>query len=83
MDLTQILTAIAGFLAAGAITMLFRNQATLFRGQAANSAAVAAVRETLPKEYVQKADYKDDIKELKEGMRELLSELRNKVDRHE
>jgi hypothetical protein len=32
---------------------------------------------------VQKADYKDDIKELKEGMRELLSELRNKVDRHE
>jgi hypothetical protein len=41
------------------------------------------VRETLPKEYVQKADYKDDIKELKEGMRELLSELRNKVDRHE
>jgi hypothetical protein len=78
-----IIEAIAGFLAAGAITMLFRNQASLFRGQAKLSGDIGAVRESLPLNYVQKVDYKDDIKEVKESLREVLLELRNKKDKHD
>lgn len=42
---------------------------------------VAAMRETLLKDYVQKGDYKDDIKEVKDILRQIFDRLESKQDK--
>jgi RPA family protein len=43
--------------------------------------ALAALKDELPKEYVQKLDYKDDIREVKEILRQIFDKLDNKQDK--
>jgi uncharacterized UPF0160 family protein len=42
---------------------------------------LAKLREELPKEYVTKDDYRQDIKELKEMLNKLFDRLNNKADK--
>jgi uncharacterized membrane protein affecting hemolysin expression len=42
---------------------------------------VASLKDQLPKEYVQKLDYKDDIREVKELLRQLFDKLDAKQDK--
>jgi len=42
---------------------------------------LAKLREDLPKEYVAKDDYKDDIRELKEMINKIFDKLDNKSDK--
>jgi hypothetical protein len=44
-------------------------------------ADLAKLREELPKEYVARDDYRQDIKELKEMLNKLFDRLDNKVDK--
>lgn len=39
------------------------------------------LRDTLPHDYVQKADYREDIKEVKEILRQIFDKLDNKQDK--
>lgn len=75
-SLFTIIVGIAGFLGAGAITMLFQRQA-------ATQQDIAQLRESLPKEYVAKADFKSELVDIKVDIKEILRELRNKADRDE
>jgi hypothetical protein len=42
---------------------------------------LAKLREELPKHYVAKEDYRDDIKELKEMLSKIFDKLENKADK--
>jgi len=42
---------------------------------------LAKLREDLPKEYIAKDDYKDDIRELKEMINKIFDKLDNKSDK--
>ena len=42
---------------------------------------LAKLREDLPKEYIAKNDYKDDIRELKEMINKIFDKLDNKSDK--
>lgn len=42
---------------------------------------IGALKDELPKEYVQKSDYKDDIREVKELLRQLFDKLDAKQDK--
>jgi hypothetical protein len=44
-------------------------------------ADLAALREDLPKEYVAKDDYKEDIKEIKAMLEKIFEKLENKADK--
>ena len=44
-------------------------------------ADLAKLREDLPKEYVAKNDYKDDIRELKDMISKIFDKLDNKTDK--
>lgn len=44
-------------------------------------ADLAALREDLPKEYVAKYDYKEDIKEIKAMLEKIFEKLENKADK--
>jgi hypothetical protein len=44
-------------------------------------ADLAALREDLPKEYVAKDDYREDIKEIKLLLAKIFEKLENKVDK--
>jgi soluble cytochrome b562 len=43
--------------------------------------AMATMKENMPEKYVQKDDYKNDIKELKDMLRQLFDKLDNKADK--
>jgi hypothetical protein len=43
--------------------------------------AMATMKENLPEKYVQKDDYKTDVKELKDMLRQLFDKLDNKADK--
>lgn len=45
-------------------------------------ADLAALRENLPKDYVAKDDYRQDVKELKDMLRQLFDRLDLKADKH-
>jgi hypothetical protein len=44
-------------------------------------ADLAALREELPKEYVSKNDYRDDLRDVKEMLGKIFDRLDNKVDK--
>jgi hypothetical protein len=75
VDLQQIISAIAGFLAAGAITMLFKRVAKLEDKHAEAQLAAAQT-------FVTKTDYRQDIDELKKDVKELLRAVAG-VARHD
>lgn len=43
--------------------------------------AMVTMKENMPEKYVQKDDYKNDIKELKDMLRQLFDKLDNKADK--
>ena len=45
-------------------------------------ADLAKLREELPKDYVARDDYRDDIREIKMLLQKLFEKLEGKVDRH-
>lgn len=42
---------------------------------------IAAIKESMPHDYVQKDDYRNDIKEVKEILRQIFDRLENKADK--
>ena len=42
---------------------------------------ISAMKDNLPHDYVQKADYRDDVKELKDMLRQLFDKLDAKADK--
>jgi Na+-translocating ferredoxin:NAD+ oxidoreductase RnfG subunit len=42
---------------------------------------IAAMKEAIPKEYVQKGDYKEDMREIKELLRQIFDKLDGKADK--
>lgn len=42
---------------------------------------LASLKETMPHDYVQKDDYRNDVKELKDMLRQLFDKLDNKADK--
>lgn len=42
---------------------------------------VAALKDALPKEYVQKGDYKEDMREIKDLLRQIFDKLDGKADK--
>lgn len=46
-----------------------------------NEDAIISMKENLPKDYVQKDDYRSDIKEVKDILRQIFEKLDNKQDK--
>ena len=77
MDNQQIfnlVVSIAGFLAA------FSFYQVMQRLQRVED-AIADMKEHLPKDYVQKDDYRNDIKEVKDILRQIFDKLDGKADK--
>lgn len=72
----NLVVSIAGFLA------IFTFYQVMQRLQRAED-AVNAMKEALPKEYVQKGDYKEDMREIKDLLRQIFDKLDNKQDKHQ
>jgi hypothetical protein len=73
-QLFNLVVSIAGFLGAFVFYQVMQ------RLQRAED-AIANLKEDLPKEYVHKDDYRSDIKELKELLRQIFDKLDNKQDK--
>lgn len=73
-QLFNLVVAIAGFLA------IFVFYQVMTRLQKLED-QLAAVKENLPHDYVQKDDYKTDIRELKDMLRQLFDKLDAKQDK--
>lgn len=74
--LFNIIVAIAGFLGA---FVFYQVMQRLQRSED----QVAALKEALPKEYVQKGDYKEDMREIKDLLRQIFDKLDSKQDKHQ
>jgi hypothetical protein len=77
MDNQQIfnfVVSIAGFLAVFVFYQVMQRLQRLEDSQ-------SALKENLPKDYVQKDDYKTDIKEMKEILRQIFDKLDQKQDK--
>ena len=55
---------------------------TLWEAVQELKADLAKLREELPKSYVARDDYRDDIKEIKTLLQKLFEKLESKADRH-
>jgi antirestriction protein len=73
-QLFNFVVSIAGFLA------MFVFYQVMQRLQRAED-TIAALKEELPKEYVHKEDYRSDVKELKDMVRQIFDKLDNKQDK--
>jgi antirestriction protein len=73
-QLFNLVVSIAGFLA------MFVFYQVMQRLQRAED-AITALKEELPKEYVHKEDYRADVKELKDMVRQIFDKLDNKQDK--
>jgi hypothetical protein len=77
MDMQAILNA--GLAFASAITGWFARE--LWTAVKELKADLAKLREDIPKEYVTKDDYKDDIREIKSMIGKIFDKLDNKTDK--
>jgi cell division protein FtsL len=73
-QLFNLVVSIAGFLA------MFVFYQVMQRLQKSED-ATAALKSELSKEYVQKEDYRNDVKELKDMVRQIFDKLDNKADK--
>lgn len=73
-QLFNVVVSIAAFLAA---FVFYQVMQRLQRSED----SIAAMKEHLPKEYVQKDDYKNDIKEVKDILRQIFDKLDAKADK--
>ena len=73
-QLFNLVVSIAGFLA---MFIFYQIMQRLQRSED----ALTALRDKLSSEYVHKDDYRDDIQEIKDMLREIFSDLKRKVDR--
>jgi predicted dithiol-disulfide oxidoreductase (DUF899 family) len=73
-QLFNLVVSVAGFLA----TFVFYQ--VMQRLQRVED-ALASMKEDLPKEYVHKDDYRNDVKELKDMLRQIFDKLDNKADK--
>lgn len=44
---------------------------------------IEAMKEALPKEYVQKGDYKEEMREIKDLLRQIFDKIDSKQDKHQ
>lgn len=73
-QLFNLVVAVAGFLA------MFVFYQVMQRLQRAED-KIAEMERNLPHDYVQKNDYRNDVKELKDMLRQLFDKLDNKADK--
>jgi len=73
-QLFNLVVSIAGFLA------MFVFYQVMQRLQKSED-AMTALKSELSKEYVQKEDYRNDVKELKDMVRQIFDKLDNKADK--
>lgn len=73
-QLFNLVVSIAGFLAVFVFYQVMQRLQKLEDG-------LAAVKEELPKEYVHKDDYRADIKEVKDILRQIFDKLDAKADK--
>ena len=77
MDYQSLLNA--GLVLVSSVTGWFARE--LWAAVKELKADLAKLREDLPKEYVAKNDYKDDIRELKDMIGKIFDKLDNKTDK--
>lgn len=75
---TQVIFNIAVAIAGG-LAMWILNALTQRLQKAEDK--IEALTNELPKEYVQKGDYKDDMREIKDLLRQIFDKLDNKQDK--
>jgi hypothetical protein len=73
-QLFNFVVSIAGFLAVFVFYQVMQRLQRL-------EDSIASLKEDLPKEYVHKDDYRADIKELKDMVRQIFDKLDNKQDK--
>jgi cell division protein FtsL len=73
-QLFNLVVAVAGFLA---VFVFYQVMQRLQRSED----KLAELERTLPHDYVQKDDYRNDVRELKDMLRQLFDKLDNKADK--
>jgi tetrahydromethanopterin S-methyltransferase subunit G len=73
-QLFNLVVSVAGFLASFVFYQVMQRLQKL-------EDQVSVFKESMPKEYVQKDDYKSDIKEIKDILRQIFEKLDNKADK--
>jgi hypothetical protein len=79
--LFNIAVACAGGLALWVLNSMTRQIQKLEDKLEACEGRLASFKDTLPHDYVQKADYREDIKEVKDILRQIFDKLDNKQDK--
>jgi hypothetical protein len=73
LSLNDVITWGSGLMVVGAVKMAFGRIEK-------NSNTINELKATLPEKYVQKADYKEDVRELKEMLREVRDDIRSRKE---
>jgi hypothetical protein len=73
-QLFNLVVSVAGFLAAFVFYQVMQRLQKL-------EDQLSSFKEAMPKEYVQKDDYKSDIKDIKDILRQIFEKLDNKADK--
>lgn len=80
-SLFNIAISCAGGLALWVLNSMTRQNQKLEDKVEALEGKLSAFKDALPHDYVQKADYREDIKEVKEILRQIFDKLDNKQDK--